>query len=45
MRSLKKAKRWWERIDEKYFKTLTLEDVLNKREICTTNQVLGLADS
>lgn len=34
--------KWWERIDDKYFRTITLEDAINKRDICTSNQVLSI---
>jgi hypothetical protein len=34
--------KWWEKTNDKYFKSVTLEDAKNKRDICTSNQVLSI---
>lgn len=42
---LKRAIRWWQRLDEKYFQTLTIQEAIIKRDICTSNQVLTIVDN
>ena len=33
---------WWDLIDQKYFISLTLKDVMNKRDWSTSNNVLTI---